>query len=72
MFRLFYLCLGCFFWGGVGGVFCLFFMPPLKKRGQITLHMSVGRSVGVSVSLNLVQLITQEHFTQEPTNLVVR
>ena len=29
--------------------------PPLKKEGHIALHLSVG----MSVSLNLVQLITQ-------------
>ena len=33
---------------------------------------SVGRSVGMSVSLNLVQLITQERFTREALNLVGR
>ena len=39
-------------------------MPPLKKEGHIALHMWVGRSV-LSVSLILVQLITQERFAQK-------
>ena len=54
--------------------------PPLKKEGHIALHMSVRRSVcpsvrlsvGMSVSLNLVQLITQEGFAPEASNLVGR
>ena len=41
-------------------------MPPLKKEGHIALHMSVG----MSVALNLVQLITQEGFALEASNLV--
>ena len=49
-----------------------FVMPPLKKEGHIALHMSVGRSVGMSVSFNLVQLITQERFAPETSNLVCR
>ena len=47
-------------------------MSPLKKEGHIALHMSVGLYVGKSVSLNFVQLITQEHFAQEASNLVGR
>ena len=47
-----------------------------EKGGHIALHMSVGRSVcqsvGMSVSLNLVQLITQEHFALEASNFVGR
>ena len=43
-------------------------MPPLKKEGHIALHLSVG----MSVSLNLVQLITQVCFAQEASNLVGR
>ena len=43
-------------------------MPPLKKAGHIALHISVG----MSVSLNLVQLITQECFSLEASNLVGR
>ena len=39
-------------------------MPPSKKEGHIALHMSV--------SLNLVQLITQECFALEASNLVGR
>ena len=46
----------------------LIFMPPFEKGGHIALHMSVG----MSVSLNLVQLITQECFAQEASNLVGR
>ena len=42
--------------------------PPLKKEGHIALHMSVG----MSVALNLVQLITQEGFALEASNLVGR
>ena len=64
----------------VGGIHIflqnIFIMPPLKKEGHIALHMSVGRyvsrSVGMSVSLNLVQLITQEGFAPEASNLVGR
>ena len=45
-------------------------------EGNIALHlsvsMSVGRYVGMSVSLNLVQLITQECFAPEASNLVGR
>ena len=47
-------------------------MPPLKKEGHIALHLSVGRYVGMSVALNLVQLITQEGFALEASNLVGR
>ena len=43
-------------------------MSPFKKEGHIALHMSDG----MSVSLNLVQLITQERFAQEASNLVGR
>ena len=46
--------------------------PSLKKKGHIALHTWVGRSVGMSVSLNLVQLITQECFASEASNLVGR
>ena len=47
--------------------------PPLsKKAGYIALHMSVCLSVGMLVSLNLVQLITQERFSQKASNLVGR
>ena len=37
-------------------------MPPLKKDGQIALHMSIGQYmlVGMSVSIKLVQPITGE------------
>ena len=47
-------------------------IPPSKKEGHIALHMSVGTSVGMSVSLNLVQLITQERFAPKALNLVHR
>ena len=43
-------------------------MPPLKIEVHIALYMSVG----MSVSLNLVQLITQECFAQEASNFVGR
>ena len=46
----------------------LFLCAPSKKEGHIALHMSVG----MSVSLNLVQLITQERFAPEASNLVGR
>ena len=50
--------------------------PPSMKEGYIALRMSVSRyvcrSVGMSVSLNLVQLITQEGFAQEASKLVGR
>ena len=52
------------------------FMPPSKKEGHIALHMSVCRSVGLSVgmlvSLNLVQLVTQERYARGASNLVGR
>ena len=41
-------------------------MPPLKKEG----HIDLKKSAGMSVSLNFVQLITQERFGQEASNLV--
>ena len=44
------------------------FMPPLKKEGHIALHMYVG----MSVSLYLVQLITQERFAPEASDLAGR
>ena len=52
-------------------------MPPFEKGGHIALHMSVRLSVGPSVGryvspLNLVQLITQEHFAPKASNLVGR
>ena len=47
-------------------------MPPSKKEGHIALHMYVGRYVGMSVSLNLLQRITEERFAPEPSNLVGR
>ena len=44
-------------------------MPPFEEgETYIVLHMSVG----MSVSLNLVQLITQERFAPEASNLVGR
>ena len=45
------------------------FMPPLEKGGAYCFA-HVGQYVGMSVSLNLVQLITQQHFAQEASNLV--
>ena len=52
----------------IGGLIFMHHPPPLEKEGQIALHMSVG----MSVSLNLVQLITQVCFAQEASNLVGR
>ena len=52
-----------------------FIMPPFKKGGAYCVaHVgrSVRRSVGMSVSLKLVQLITQEGFAPEASNLVGR
>ena len=45
-------------------------MPPFEKGGggHVALHMSVG----MSVSLNLEQVITQECFAQEASKLVGR
>ena len=43
-------------------------MSPSKKEGHIALYMSVC----MSVSLNLVQLITQQLFALESLNLVGR
>ena len=51
------------------------FMSPLKKEGAYCVaHVgrSVVPSVGMSVSLNLVQLITQDGFAPEASNLVGR
>ena len=50
------------------------FLCPLRRRRGILLCTcpSVYRSVGMSVSLNLVQLITQERFAQGALNLVGR
>ena len=42
-------------------------MPPFWKEGHIALHMSVS----MSVSLNPVQLITQECFAQEASNFII-
>ena len=42
-----------------------FFMPHSKKEGAYCfahVGMSVGPSVGMALSLNLVQLITRERF----------
>ena len=47
--------------------------PPLEKEGILLCTCpSVGMFVGMSVSLNLVQLITQEHFAPQASNLVGR
>ena len=50
-------------------------MPSFEKGGAYCVARvgpSVRRSVGMSVSLNLVQLITQEGFVPEASNLVGR
>ena len=48
-----------------------YFYAPFEKGGHtcIALHVSVCRYVGL---LNLVQLITQEHFAPEASNLLGR
>ena len=63
-------------------VFCLFLFPlsnafilmhPFKEGGAYCfahVRWSVHPSVGMSVSLSLVQLITQECFAPEASNLV--
>ena len=53
----------------------LMIMPPFEKGGAYCVApvgRSVCRSVGMSVALNLVQLITQEGFAPEASNLVGR
>ena len=50
-------------------------MPPFEEGGAYCVaHVgrSVCRSVGMSVALNLVQLITQQRFAPEASNLVGR
>ena len=50
-------------------------MPPFEKGGAYCVaHVgrSVRPSVGMLVSLNLVQMITQEGFAPEASNLVGR
>ena len=42
--------------------------PPFEKGGHIALHMSVD----MSVSLNLVLLVTQERFAPLASNLIGR
>ena len=56
------------YWGPISWNIFFISMPPFEKGGQIALHMSAR----LSVSLNLVQLITQTHFTPEASNLVGR
>ena len=46
-------------------------MPSFEKGGAYCVA-PVGRYVGMSVALNLVQLITQEGFALEASNLVGR
>ena len=48
-----------------GGAYCV-------AHGGPSVSRSVRRSVGMSVSFNLVQLITQEGFDPEASNLVGR
>ena len=50
---------------------CVFDYAPFEKGGAYCVA-HVGLSVGMSVSLNLVQLITQERFDPEASNLVGR
>ena len=54
---------------------CFIFMPPFEEGGAYCfahVRRSVCLSVGMSVSLKLVQLITREHFAPEASNLVGR
>ena len=54
---------------------CVLFMPPFEKGGAYCVApvgRYVCRYVGMSVALNLVQLITQEGFAPEASNLVGR
>ena len=51
--------------------FTLIFMPPFEEGGAYCVA-HVGRYVGMSVSLNIVQLITQQRFAPEASNLVRR
>ena len=48
------------------------YAPPPFEKGGAYCFAHVGRSVGMSVSLNLVQLISQERFAPEASNLVGR
>ena len=54
--------------------FCTLYAPFEKGGAYCVAHvgLSVGPSVGFSVSLNLVQLITQEGYAPEASNLVGR
>ena len=59
----------------VGKCFGLIFMPPFKEGGAYCFaHVgrSIGLYVGMSISLNLVQLISQERFAPEASNMVGR
>ena len=49
-----------------------YYAPPPFEEGGAYCYAHVGRYVGRSVSLNLVQLITQERFAPEASNLVGR
>ena len=44
-------------------------MPPSKKEGHIAFHMLVGQYVSLTL---IVQLLTPEHITPQPSNLVGR
>ena len=57
-------------------VTCDLLCPPWKKEGHIALYMSVSMSVcwsvSMLVSLNLVQLIAEQRFAPEASNLAGR
>ena len=53
----------------VKSTFILCYYAPFEKGGAYCVA-HVGPSVGMSVSLNLLQLITQEGFAPEASNLV--
>ena len=53
----------------------LLIMPPFEEGGAYCfahVRRSVGRSVGMSVSFNLVKLITQERFATGASDLIGR
>ena len=55
----------------ITSIMACIFMPSFEKGGAYCFA-HVGRSVSMPVSLNLVQLITQEGFAHQPSNLVGR
>ena len=71
-FSLYQVGIACLLWPNdyyapfeEGGAYCF-------AHVRLSIRPSVCPSVGMSVSLNLVQLITLEHFAPEASNLVGR